>query len=234
MEQLRKTAFSSTARSIDEGLRAFMLSVYNYMAMALAISGFFAYVVSTSVPLQQMIFGTGLMWVVVLAPVAMAFFVLPKILRMSQGAALATLAIFATIMGISLSSLFMMYSTESIAKTFFITAATFGTVSIYGYTTKRDLTGFGSFLMMGLIGLIIASLVNMFLQSSMLGFITSFIGVIVFTGLIAYDTQRLKEMYYYQGGGEVDSRIAMLGAVSLYMNFINLFVTLLRFFGNRE
>lgn len=174
------------------------------------------------------------MWVVALAPLAFVLVLSFGINKLSVGAAQATFWAFSAIMGLSLSSIFMVYTDASIAKVFFITAATFGAMSLYGYTTKRDLTGMGNFLLMGLIGLIIASIVNIFLASSMLEFAISAIGVLVFVGLTAYDTQKIKESYDVSFGADVLAKGAIMGALSLYLDFINLFLMLLRLFGNRE
>ncbi len=182
-------------------------------------------------------FATPLKWVFILAPLAMVFVISFGINRLSPAAAQMLFWAFAALMGISLSSVFLVYTQTSIVRVFFITAATFGALSVYGYTTKRDMSGFGSFLMMGLIGIIIASLVNLFIQSSMLQFIVSIVGVLVFAGLTAWDTQRLKNDYIYGAGsmgGDVAQRSAIMGALSLYLNFINLFTLLLQLLGQRN
>jgi FtsH-binding integral membrane protein len=220
---------------IDEGLRSYMLAIYNYMGLGLAITGLTAFVVATSPPLMAAIFGTPLKWVVMLAPLAFVFFLSARVSRMSVSAAQLTFWAFAIVMGLSMASIFLVFTGTSIARVFFITAATFGAVSLYGYTTKRDLSQFGSFLIMGLIGIVIASLVNLFLGSSALQFAISVIGVLVFTGLTAWDTQRLKEEYVASVTGELVAKQAIMGALSLYLNFINLFMMLLQLFGqNRE
>jgi len=229
--------------AVDEGLRAYMLRVYNYMVLGLAITGVAAFGiyqvafdsaagVLQLTPFGQTLFGSPLMWVLFLAPLGMVFFLGFRINKMSVAAAQTTFWIFAALMGVSLSTIFAAYSAESITRVFFITAATFGAMSLWGYTTRRDLTGMGSFLMMGLIGIIIAMLVNFFLHSSALQFAISVIGVLVFTGLTAYDTQKIKEMYYVGDDGTVAGRKAIMGALSLYLDFINLFLMLLRLFGN--
>jgi FtsH-binding integral membrane protein len=174
------------------------------------------------------------MWVIILAPLAMVFFLSFRIGKMSVAAAQTTFWVFAALLGVSLSTIFVVYTATSITQVFFITAATFGAMSLYGYTTKRDLTGLGSFLFMGLIGVIIAMLVNLFLQSSALGFAISVIGVLVFVGLTAYDTQKIKEQYYAGDDGTVAGRKAIMGALSLYLDFINLFLMLLRLFGQNR
>jgi uncharacterized protein len=219
---------------IDAGLRQYMLGVYNYMASGLALTGIVAYLVASSPSLVQTIFGTGLAWVVILAPVALVFFLSFRIQHMSAGAAQITYWIYAAVNGVSLSIIFLAYTQASIARAFFVTAATFAAMSLYGYTTRRDLSGFGSFLFMGLIGIIIASLVNIFLASSALNFAISVIGVLVFVGLTAYDTQKIKEMYVASDDGQVMGKKSIMGALSLYLDFINLFLMLLRLFGDRR
>ncbi len=219
---------------IDQGLRSYMLGVYNYMASALLLTGIVAFVTASSPAALQVIFGTPLKWVVFLAPLGLVFFLSARINKMSATAAQATFWIYAGLMGLSLASIFVVYTGESIARTFAITACTFGAMSLWGYTTKRDLSGFGSFLMMGLIGIIIAAIVNIFLESSMLQWVISVIGVLVFTGLTAYDTQQIKEMYYEGDGRDVAAKKSIMGALRLYLDFINLFIMLLHLFGNRE
>lgn len=219
----------------DDGLRSYMLSVYNYMAVGLGITGFVAYVVASSPALFNMIFGTPLQWVVMLAPLAMIFFVMPRMMDFSLQKAQTMFWIFAALMGLSLASVFMVFTGESITRVFFITASVFGAMSFYGYTTKRDLTSMGAFMVMGLIGIILASLVNLFLQSSAMQFAISILAVIIFVGLTAYDTQRIKNIYYQVAGtGELAAKVAIYGALSLYMDFINLFLQLLQLFGDRK
>ncbi len=219
---------------IDAGLRQYMLSVYNYMGLGLAITGLVAFVVASSPALWQPIFGTPLKWVVMLAPIGFVFFLSARINSMSVGAAQITFWIYAAVMGLSLASVFLVFTGESVARVFFITAGTFGAMSLYGYTTQRDLSQFGSFLMMGLIGVIIASIVNIFLGSSALQFAISVIGVLVFVGLTAYDTQRIKESYYELAGSDTLAKGAIMGALTLYLDFINLFVMLLQLFGQQR
>ena len=216
---------------VDEGLRSYMLSVYNYMGLGLAITGLVAFLVAATPALYVPIFTTPLKWVVMLAPLGFVFFLSAKIQTMSASAAQMTFWAFAAVMGLSMASIFLVFTGASIARVFFITAGMFGAMSLYGYTTKRDISSWGSFLFMGLIGIIIAMLVNIFLASAALQFAISVIGVIVFTGLTAYDTQRIKEMYYELDASEVATRKAIMGALSLYLNFINLFVMLLHLFG---
>jgi FtsH-binding integral membrane protein len=236
---------------VDQGLRAHMLRVYNYMTIGLGITGIVAYLTYTlsvsTTPTEYMIgsglyltslgaalFGSPLMWVFVLLPLGLVFFLSFRIQHMSVGAAQATFWGYAALLGISLATIFLVYTAASITQVFFIAAATFGAMSLWGYTTQRDLTGMGSFLFMGLIGIIIASVVGFFFQSSALQFAISIIGVIVFTGLTAYDTQKIKEMYYVGDDGTVAGRKAIMGALSLYLDFLNLFLMLLRLFGNNR
>ena len=226
---------------IDQGLRSYMLKVYNYMAGGLGITGVAAvgtYMAAVDAngltPFGQLLFGSPLMWVLVLAPVALVFFLSFRINRMSVAAAQTTFWVYAALVGVSFASLGLVYTHDSIARVFLITAGTFGAMSLYGYTTRRDLTGMGSFLFMGLIGIIIASLVNIFLASSAMGFVISVLGVLIFTGLTAYDTQKIKEMYLASDDSTSMGRKALMGALSLYLDFINLFLSLLRLFGNRQ
>ena len=219
---------------IDEGLRTYMLRVYNYMAFGVLLSGIVAYVVASVPALYNTIFGTPLAFVVMIAPLIMVFVFAARINRMSPSAAQTTFWIFAGLMGLSLASIFVVFTGESIARVFFITAATFGAMSLYGYTTKRDLTAWGSFLFMGLIGIIIAAVVNLFIGSSAIQFAISVIGVLVFVGLTAYDTQKIKNEYLVTDSGELVAKKAIMGALRLYLDFINLFLMLLHLFGARE
>jgi FtsH-binding integral membrane protein len=231
-----------SSAAVDEGLRSYMLGVYNYMAAGVALTGIAAYLTySLAVadgqltPLGQALYTSPLKWVVMLAPLAFVFFLSFRVDKMSVGAAQATFWLFAAVMGISLSSIFMVFTGQSIAQIFFITAATFGALSLWGYTTKRDISGWGSFLFMGLVGIIIAAVVNLFLQSTGLQFAISVIGVLVFAGLTAYDTQRIKDTYFVvAGNAELAAKTAIMGALSLYLDFINMFMMLLNLFGNRE
>ncbi|MBB3542748.1 MULTISPECIES: Bax inhibitor-1/YccA family protein [unclassified Rhizobium] len=230
-----------TGEMIDQGLRSYMLKVYNLMALGLAITGVAAYLgFNFAVQNGQLtqfgvlLFQSPLRWVVILAPLAAVFFLSFRINRMSVAAAQTTFWVYAALVGLSLSSIFLVYTQSSITQTFFVTAASFGALSLYGYTTKRDLSAMGSFLMMGLFGLIIASLVNLFLASSAMQFAISVIGVLIFAGLTAYDTQRIKELYYEADGADVAGRKAIMGALTLYLDFINLFMFLLQFMGNRK
>jgi FtsH-binding integral membrane protein len=218
---------------IDVGLRQYMLRVYNYMAGGLALTGAVAYFAIVS-GFYQAIAATPLVWLVMLAPLAFVLVLSFGIQRLSLGAAQLTFWAFAAAMGLSLSWIFLRYTGTSIARVFFITAGTFAAMSLYGYTTRRDLSGMGSFLFMGLIGLVIASVVNMFLASPGLYFAISVIGVLVFVGLTAWDTQQIKEMYWEGDGTAVAGKKAIMGALALYLDFINLFLYLLRFLGDRR
>lgn len=227
-------AQAQSAALFDEGLRKHMLRVYNYMGLGLVITGIVAFVVSQTPALYVPIFSTPLKWVVMLAPLAFVFFFSFRIHAMSAATAQMAFWAFAAVMGLSLSSVFLVFTGTSIARTFFITATMFGAMSLYGYTTKRDLSQFGSFLMMGLIGVIIASVVNIFLGSSALQFAISIIGVVVFVGLTAWDTQNIKEQYAENVDQESQQKLAVFGALSLYLNFVNLFQLLLSLTGQRE
>ena len=245
----QKTAVRSSASEavIDQGLRSYMLKVYNYMASGVLLTGFvallfFKMAVVTSSEGQivgltnfgNSIYASGLKWVIMLAPLAIVFYMSFGIAKMSAAKAQTTFWIFAALMGASLSSIFLIYTGASITRVFFITAGTFGAMSIYGYTTKRDLTKLGSFLMMGLFGIIIASLVNIFMKSSMMYFVISIIGVLIFVGLTAYDTQKIKNMYLAGDNNEAAGKKSVLGALTLYLDFILMFQFLLAFLGNRE
>ena len=224
---------------VDEGLRSYMLRVYNYMAAGIAITGVVAYatylMAASNPAFQQLLFASPLRWVIILAPLAMVFFMVARINSMSVGAAQITFWIYAALVGLSLSSLFVVYTGQSLARVFFITAAMFGAISLWGYTTKKDLSGWGSFLIMGVIGIIIASIVNIFLASSAMQFALSVITVVVFAGLTAYDTQKLKEIYYsVQGDSLAMGRSAIMGALNLYLDFLNIFLALMSLFGSRE
>jgi FtsH-binding integral membrane protein len=232
--------------AIDAGLRAHMIRVYNYMAIGVALTGLVAWltfqaaVTSTGAgplvltPFGQTLFNTPLMWVLMLGPLALVFILSFGINRLSAPAAQALFFIYAASLGLSLSTIFLAFTETSITRVFFVSAAAFGGLSLWGYTTQRDLTGFGSFLMMGLIGIIIASLINIFLKSSGLDWIISVIGVLVFAGLTAWDTQKIKEMYDPMDDGSIAGRKAVMGALSLYLDFINLFLMLLRLVGDRR
>ena len=226
--------------SIDQGLRAYMIRVYNLMGLGLLITGLAAWgafqmAVTGDGQLTafgQLIYTSAFRWVVILAPLAAVFFLSFRIQSMSVAAAQTTFWVYAGLVGLSLSTIFLVYTGTSITQTFFATAAAFGALSLYGYTTRRDLTAMGSFLIMGVFGLIIAMVVNIFLQSSAMAFAISAIGVLVFAGLTAYDTQKIKEMYYEGDDDAVAGRKAIMGALSLYLDVINLFVFMLLFMGD--
>lgn len=250
--------------AVDAGLRAYMLRVYNYMIIGLAITGLAAlgiYMISVTGDVSQAakvmrggaeaaaripgglyltqagyyLFVSPLKWAIILAPLALVFMLSFGIERMRPATAQVMFWIFSALVGLSLGSIFLVYTHTSIVRVFFITAASFGALSLWGYTTQRDLSGMGSFLLMGLFGIILASLVNLFMASSMLQFIISVVGVLVFSGLTAWDTQRLKKDYLYGAmDGETAERSSILGALSLYLNFINLFTLLMQLLGTRE
>ncbi len=239
--------------SIDQGLRSYMLGVYNMMAIGLVVTGLAAFAVASlatttdpSAAVAQLgngkmltalgaaLYTSPLRWVVMLAPLAAVFFLSFRIERMSVSTANAVFWGYAALVGLSLSSIFLVFTGQSVVRTFFVTAASFGALSLYGYTTKRDLSAMGSFLIMGLFGLIIASVVNLFLGSTALQFAISVIGVLIFAGLTAYDTQSIKEMYYEGDASDAQGRKIVMGALRLYLDFINMFTFLLQFLGNRE
>ncbi|HEY7458632.1 MAG TPA: Bax inhibitor-1/YccA family protein [Xanthobacteraceae bacterium] len=233
--------------AVDEGLRAYMLRVYNYMTVGLAITGAVAlgtFMAAVAVDpatgaraltqIGQLLYASPLKWVVIFAPLALVFFLSFRIDRLSVGAAQALFWVYAALVGLSLSVIFLVFTGQSITRVFFITAASFGALSLYGYTTKTDLSPMRSFLLMGVIGLLIAMVVNIFLVSSMLQWIISVVGVLVFAGLTAYDTQQIKEMYYVADDGTVAGRKAVMGALRLYLDFLNMFMFLLQLFGNRQ
>jgi FtsH-binding integral membrane protein len=231
--------------AIDAGLRAHMIRVYNYMAGGVALTGLIAWLTFTAsvtesaaglqlTPLGQTLFGSPLLWVLILAPLGLVMVMSFGINRLSAGAALTLFFVYAGLLGISMATIFLAFTEASITRVFFISAASFGALSLWGYTTQRDLTGFGSFLFMGLIGIVIASLVNIFLRSSGLDWVISVIGVLVFAGLTAFDTQKIKEMYDPMDDGTIAGRKAVMGALSLYLDFVNLFMMLLRLFGDRR
>ncbi|HET6159687.1 MAG TPA: Bax inhibitor-1/YccA family protein [Dongiaceae bacterium] len=222
------------AAEIDVGLRAYMQKVFGLMGLGTAITGLVAFFTANSPALLQVLYGTPLRWVVFLAPLAFVLVLSFGIQRMRASTAQMVFWLFSGVMGLSLASIFLVYTGQSIVTTFFVSSATFFGMALYGYTTKRDLTGWGSFLFMGLIGLIVASLVGLFIQSSALQFAISVIGVLIFTGLTAYDTQKIKEMYYAGDDRETGGKKAVMGALSLYLDFINLFLYLLRFIGDRR
>ena len=218
--------------AVDAGLRAYMLRVYNYMAMGVGLTGLVAML--TYQFTGPALLESPLMWVFMLTPVALVFFIGSRINALSAETARLLFFVYAALVGVSLSTIFHVYTSTSITRLFFISAATFGALSLWGYTTRRDLSGFGTFLFMGVIGIVIASLVNLFLRSSGLDWIISIIGVGVFAGLTAYDTQRIKGMYDSNDDATSTGRKVVMGALSLYLDFINLFMMLLRLMGNRR
>ena len=243
----QRGGYAGSAVDVDAGLRAHMIRVYNYMASAVALTGVVAYLTFTMsvvtnsagavtgfTPLGTFLFGGMFMWVLMLAPLAMVFFLSFRINSLNAGTARLLFFVYAAVLGVSLATIFIAYTHASISRVFFISAAAFGALSLYGYTTKRDLSPIGSFLVMGLIGLILASVVNIFLKSSGLDFAISAIGVLVFAGLTAWDTQKIKEMYDSSDDSQSSGRKAVMGALALYLDFINLFLMLLRLFGDRR
>jgi len=240
-------SFAGRAVAIDEGLRAYMLRVYNYMAVAVAITGVVAWftfqaavttndagVIVGLTSFGQAIFHGPAVIVLLLATLGLVFFISFRIQHLQYTTALALFMIYAGLLGLMLSSVFLAYTLTSVTRVFFISAASFGALSLYGYTTQRDLTAMGSFLMMGLFGLLLAMIVNLIWPSNALGFAISVIGVLVFAGLTAWDTQKIKEMYDVNDDGTVSGRKAVMGALSLYLDFINLFLMLLRLLGDRR
>jgi hypothetical protein len=232
---------------IDQGLRSYMLRVYNYMAVGVAVTGVVAYAIFAMAvvtgpdgtitgltPFGSLMYDSAFKWVLFLAPLGLVFFISARINSMSLGTAKLSFWAFSALMGASISSIFLIYAGQSIAQVFFITAAAFGSLSLWGYTTKRDISAWGSFLFMGLIGIIIAMVVNLFLGSSALQFAISVIGVLVFAGLTAYDTQQIKEMYSAHDDSTLSGRKAVMGALRLYLDFINMFMMLLSLFGGRR
>ena len=236
--------YTESKKGYDEGLRQYFLAIYNYIAVALGITGFAAFASLNFEPLlnalyivganNQILGITGFGWLVNFSPLIMSLFFFMGFANMDLKKAQMLFWIYAALMGMSLSYLGLVYTGQSLVKTFFICAASFAGMSLYGYTTNKDLTSMGSFMTMGLIGIIVASLINMFLQSSAIYFATSFLGIFIFLGLIAWDTQKLKVMYYQVGGGEYGQKMAIMGALSLYMDVINLFIHMLRFLGDRR
>jgi uncharacterized protein len=229
---------SATSAELDAGLRSHMLKVYNYMASGVLLTGivamFFADALMSDPALVQTVFGSPLRYVIMFSPFIMVLVMRFGLNKLSPVALQACYWVFAGLMGLSLSSILLVYTGASVAKVFFITAATFGSLSLYGYTTKKSLSGMGSFLFMGLIGIIIAMVVNIFLQSAMMDFVISIIGVLVFAGLTAYDTQKIKQIYFEGHGTEALSKLSIMGALNLYLDFINMFLFLLHLFGNRD
>jgi len=231
-------AFGATRAGVadaafDAGLRSYMLSIYNYMASGVLLTGVVALLFANS-PLMVPVLTSPLRWLVMLAPLAFVMVLSFGINRLSTFAAQALFWAFAVAMGLSLSSIFIVYTGTSIAETFFATAAAFAGLSLFGYTTKKDLSGFGTFLIMGVVGLLVASLVNIFLQSSVMQLAISAIGVLLFAGLTAYDTQKIKSLYFHVAGSDMVGKSVVMGALTLYLDFINMFTFLLQFMGDRR
>ena len=235
-DTMRRAAAGQRSALIDEGLRAHMNKVYGLMSVAMLITGAVAWGVGSNPQLVAAIFGTGLKWVVMLAPLAVVFAFSAMINKMSTATAQLVFLAYSALMGLSISFIFAAYTGISVAQTFLVTAISFAGLSLYGYTTKRDLSAMGSFLMMGLIGLIVASLINLFIASSALNFAISVIGVLIFAGLTAYDTQNIKNTYLQLAASDHDfvGKAAILGALQLYLDFLNLFMFLLQFMGDRR
>ncbi|NNK79397.1 MAG: Bax inhibitor-1/YccA family protein [Litoreibacter sp.] len=236
-ETVRTAGVGSHTAAIDEGLKAHMNKTYGLMSIAMLITGAVAYTVGNNEAMLAAIFGTPLRWVVMFAPLIVVFAFGAMINRMSAGAAQLVFWAFSALMGLSISYIFAVYTGMSIAQTFFVTAIAFAGLSLYGYTTKKDISGWGSFLIMGVIGLIVASVINIFIGSPAIQFAVSVLGVLIFAGLTAYDTQRIKTEYIQMaqhGEAEWIAKSAIMGALSLYLNFLNMFLFLLQFLGNRE
>ena len=226
---------AATGVPVDAGLRSHMLSVYNYMTSGVLLTGVVSLLFAQWSGAPAILFGPGILkWVIMLSPLAFVLVLSFGIHRLSTGAAQALYWAFAVVMGISLSSIFFIYTDASIALTFFATAAAFASLSLYGYTTKRDLSGMGTFLLMGVVGLIVASVVNLFMQSGTMSLVIAAVGVLVFAGLTVYDTQKIKSVYFEVRGSEFIGKAAIMGALELYLDFINMFMFLLRFMGSRD
>jgi FtsH-binding integral membrane protein len=234
----RPTTVGVGEAAYDAGLRSYMLSVYNYMSSGVLLTGIVALMFSmggVNSPAAQLFMHGGILkWVVMLAPLGIVFFLGFRVHSMSETTAKALYWAFAIVMGLSMSTIFLVYTGASIAQTFFATAAAFAGLSLYGYTTKKDLSGFGTFLIMGVVGLFIAMLINLFLQSSVMSLVISAIGVLLFAGLTAYDTQKIKSMYFAVQGSDFVGKSAIMGALTLYLDFINMFTFLLQFMGDRR
>ena len=229
------SSVGTRSAAYDAGLRSYMLSVYNYMASGVLLTGIVALLFASSGMARDVLMGPGLLkYVIMLAPLGFVMVLSFGINRLSTGTAQALFWAFATVMGLSMASIFLVYTGTSIAQTFFATAAAFAGLSLYGYTTKRDLSAFGTFLIMGVVGLLVASVINIFLQSSAMAFAISAIGVLLFAGLTAYDTQRIKSMYAYVAGSDMQGKVVIMGALSLYLDFVNMFTFLLNFMGSRD
>lgn len=236
-ETTRSVGAGVSTANIDEGLKAHMSKTYGLMSIAMAITGVVAFVVGNNDAMLAAIFGTPLKWVVMFAPLVVVFAFGAMINKLSAGAAQLVFWGFAALMGLSISYIFAVYTGMSIAQTFIVTSIAFASLSLWGYTTKKDISGWGSFLIMGVVGLILASIVNIFLGSPAIQFAVSALGVLIFAGLTAYDTQRLKNEYIQMAHyGDTDwlAKSAIMGALSLYLNFLNMFMFLLSFMGSRE
>ena len=224
-----------TGTAVDAGLRKYMLSVYNYMTSGVLLTGIVALLFAQSGMAAQILLGPGILkYVIMFAPLAFVMVLSFGVHRLSTGTAQLLYWAFAVVMGLSLSSIFLVFTGQSIATTFFATAAAFAGLSLWGYTTKKDLSGWGTFLLMGVIGLIVAMLINLFVQSTAMQLAISFIGVLLFAGLTAYDTQRIKSLYFQVAGSDMLGKTAILGALSLYLDFVNMFTFLLQFMGQRD
>jgi FtsH-binding integral membrane protein len=244
MEKLNKKVMrAQIVDSVDQGLRSFMINVYNYMMIGLLITGLMAFLGATTPALQQILFNvnpagylapSGVTWLLFFVQLGMVFFLSFRIHTLQPTTAQLIFWSYAALMGLTLSSIFLVYTGASLFRVFLITAASFGALSLYGYTTKRDLTGMGSFLLMALFGLILSSVVNMFMKSTAFEFVISVVGVLLFAGLTAYDTQRLKAIYFEGDDSDIASKKAVMGALALYLDFVNMFLYLLRFLGNRK
>lgn len=230
----------SGARDVafDAGLRSYMLKVYNYMASGILLTGIVAMLFARGgieSPAAQIIMSGGILsWVIMLSPLAFILVMSFGLNRLSTGALQACFWAFAVVMGLSLSTIFLQYTGTSIAQTFFATSAAFVSLSLWGYTTKKDLSGWGTFLIMGVVGLLVAMIINIFLQSTAMAYVISGIGVLVFAGLTAYDTQKIKSMYAHVAGTDMMGKTVIMGALNLYLDFINMFLFLLQFMGSRE
>ena len=229
---------AAEATQADVGLRSYMLGVYNHMTTALLMTGFFAYAMKFAVMnvagVGQLVYGTPLKWVMMLAPLGLVFWLSARIQSMSASKARNLFYIYAALMGISLASVLLMFSTASVARAFFITAGAFAGLSLYGYTTKRSLSAMGSFMVIGLFGLIIAMIVNIFVASTAMDLMISVLGVLIFAGLTAWDTQKIKLMYMAGDSEAERTKKSIFGALTLYLDFINMFMFILHLFGNRE
>ncbi len=231
----RPTTVGRESAAYDAGLRSYMLSVYNYMASGVLLTGIVALLFASSGYAEQILMGPGILkYVIMFSPLAFVMVLSFGITRLSTGTAQLLFWAFATVMGLSMASIFLVFTGQSIATTFFATAAAFAGLSLWGYTTKKDLSGFGTFLIMGVVGLLVAMVINLFLQSSTMQLVISFIGVLLFAGLTAYDTQRIKSLYFHVAGSDMMGKTVIMGALSLYLDFVNMFTFLLQFMGSRE